>query len=288
MGPVNRGAATLPPVSGLPTSSLGAKGSAASPGAAAPFQYPQPPQGVQTINPALSGGYYNQMAQMMAGPNYQVPHFHFTGTTPGGIGSTPGPANGNGAGNFNPNTGYGPGASGTGALGAYGFGGPGGITGDIGGMGSYAPLVGGGGSYANGSPTSLTLGGGNVTGGNEGGFSLLGSMMGGKLGSLLGPIGSLGGSILGGMSGALSNTTPGGLQKTSVPLPTSTVNLAQPIINPATGMPYGSAYFSTPAGQQAMQENLMQQNQIAALQGQSLGNNNMAQKSFGRGYSYID
>lgn len=254
------------------------------------YNFPQAPAGVMSIPPALSGGYYNQMAQMMAGPNYQMPHFKFTGLNSIAPGAGPGgPPNGNFVGNFNPNTGYGPGPGGPGGLGGYGFGGPGGGMGDIGGMGSYAPMVGGGGSFGNGSfPTNLTLGGGNVTGGNEGGFNFLGSMLGGRLGSLLGPIGSLGGSLLGGMSGALSNTTPGGLPKTSIPLPATTVNLAQPIINPATGMPFGTSFFSTPEGQRQMQGILAQQNNIAGLQGESTGDNNFSQKAFGKGFIYAN
>src|SRR5574337_113604 len=216
------------------------------------YNFQQAPAGVMTIPPALSGGYYNQMAQMMAGPNYQMPHFKFTGL------NAIGPGMGNGSPTNSPfqqSPLSGP-ASGIGTgMGPYAFGGPG--SGDIGGMGSYAPFVGGGGSYANGFPTSLTLGGGNITGGNEGGFSLLGSMMGGKLGSLVGPMGSLGGSMLGGMSGALSNTAPGGLQKTSIPMPIQNINLAQPIINPATGIPYGTAYGETPQGAQALQHEQM-------------------------------
>src|SRR5574337_1816884 len=115
------------------------------------YNFQQAPAGVMTIPPALSGGYYNQMAQMMAGPNYQMPHFKFTGLNSIAPVAGPGrPPNDNFVGNFNPNTGYGPGPGGPGSLGGYGFGGPGGGMGAIGWLGSYGLMVGGGRAYGNG------------------------------------------------------------------------------------------------------------------------------------------
>lgn len=230
------------------------------------YNFPQAPAGVMTIPPALSGGYYNQMAQMMAGPNYQMPHFKFTGLDASGLGG------GNGVGMWNfmngdaspvinqstgPTSGIGTG------MGPYAFGGSG--SGDIGGMGSYAPLVGGGGSFANPSfPASMTLGGGNVTGGyspNNSFGKLIGSMIGGTVAGLPGAIaGGLFGNSLGSGNGGL--LMPNGtilptqnmnLPPTSIPMPTQNIKLAQPIINPVTGMPYGTAYGETPQGARNLQ-----------------------------------
>ena len=227
------------------------------------YNFPQAPAGVMTIPPALSGGYYNQMAQMMAGPNYQMPHFQFTGLSAGGSGmGNGGPPNAP----FQQSPLSGP-ASGIGTgMGPYAFGGSG--SGDIGGMGSYAPFVGGGGSYANGFPTSLTLGGGNITGGytppssSHGLLNVLATIAGGALG---GAPGALGANLLshyfGSSSGTGGLTLPNGttlptqnmhLQPTSIPMPVQNINLAQQIINPATGMPYGTAYGETPQGAQAL------------------------------------
>lgn len=214
------------------------------------YNFQQAPAGVMTIPPALSGGYYNQMAQMMAGPNYQMPHFKFTGLD----------ASGPGMGNGSPTNApfqqqpTGP-ASGIGTgMGPYAFGG--------GGNGQLGGLLAGGGNDG-GFPSNLTLGGGNVTGGyspSNGVGSLIGSMLGGMLG---GPLGAIGGHYFGSQFGSGNGglTMPNGttlptqnmnLPSTSIPMPTQNINLAQQIINPATGMPYGTAYGETPQGAQAL------------------------------------
>ena len=214
------------------------------------YNFPQAPAAVTAISPALSGGYYNQMAQMMAGPNYQMPHFKFTGL------NAIGPGMGNGSPTNAPfqQQPTGP-ASGIGTgMGPYAFGG--------GGNGQLGGLLAGGGNDG-GFPTNLTLGGGNITGGyspSNGVGGIIGSMLGGMFG---GPIGAIGGHYLGSQFGSGNGglTLPNGttlptqnmnLPPTSIPMPTQNINLAQQIINPATGMPYGTAYGETPQGAQAL------------------------------------
>lgn len=225
------------------------------------YTYPQAPAGASQVYAPLSGGYYNQMAQQMAGPGYAMPHFQFSGLNALGAQGAPGGPGNTGPFQGGPGTSGPPSGMGTG-LGPYAFGGSG--NGNLGGMGSYAPFVGNGGSYGNNSfPGSLTLGGGNVTGGYSPSSplgSLIGGMLGGTVGGLPGALlGHVLGNSFGGGTGGL--TLPNGttlptqnmnLPPTSIPMPTQNINLAQPIINPATGMPYGTAYGETPAGQQAL------------------------------------
>lgn len=220
------------------------------------YTYPQAPAGASQVYAPLSGGYYNQMAQQMAGPGYAMPHFQFSGL--------------NALGARGPGTSGPPSGMGTG-LGPYAFGGSGNGNLD-------------GGSYGNNSfPGSLTLGGGNVTGGYSPSSplgSLIGGMLGGTVGGLPGALlGHVLGNSFGGGTGGL--TLPNGttlptqnmnLPPTSIPMPTQNINLAQPIIDPATGMPYGTAYFDTPAGQQALNEEQNFFNQALSSQQEALIN----------------
>lgn len=235
------------------------------------YTYPAAPAGVSQVFPPLSGGYYNQMSQQMAGPNYVAPRFHFTGLNAlGNGGSSPGlPGN-----NLNPisNPSISGPASGIGTgLGQYAFGGSGG-NGIMGGSGSYGNFP---------APTSLNIGGGTVTGGYSP-SSPFGSLLGGMLGgAVAGPAGALLGHFLGNSMGGGTGglTLPNGttlptknmnLQPTSIPMPNQNIKLAQPIINPSTGMPYGTAYFSTPQGAQAQQTEQMFNNQALGYQDQAM------------------
>lgn len=209
------------------------------------YNFQQAPAGVMTIPPALSGGYYNQMAQMMAGPNYQMPHFAFTGLNALNGGQqipSGGPPP-----HQNPQGGY-TNAGGFDNSGSYNFQGLGGNN-DFFGPSNYGGGV-------------MNLGGGQITGGYSPSSNGLGGIVGGMLGgSLAGLPGMLAGRSLGGMfgNGSSTLTLPDGTQlptqnmnlpPTVINLPNQNINLAKPLIYKDTGVPVGTGYWETPQAQQ--------------------------------------
>lgn len=230
-------------------------------------------------NPTLTGGAFNRMAQQSAGPVYTpslLPGVSYPGVT-GGIGGTS--SNGIGPTQQIPPSYSIPGhPSGSnsveGAGTGFSFSNPG-MSANTGG----SVFTGGGqtitGNTNSGGGFSVTPGMGAFAGGMVGG--LPGAIAGGQLAKWFGGSGNqFSGAGIPGYSGPATFNGAKGVQPTNVTIPTTTIKTPAPIINPATGGPYGQAYYSTPVGQLAAFHQAIANGQMQSEAANSLFNKNNA------------
>lgn len=251
------------------------------------------------VNPTLTGGLYNKMAKRAAGPVYMprlLPGMSYPGVgggiysggggaSSGGYGDGGGPASQIPPSYSNPgqpsSPNYNPVQNNASGQGSYDFG-----TNNPGYWNAFNPAIYG--------PTTINSGGQTITGDTStgGGFSvspgmgafiggaalgLPGALAGGQLAKWFGGSGNqFSGDGIKGYTGPATFNGAKNVQPTNVTIPKTKTVVPAPIIDPTTGAPYGTPYYSSPVGQMAAFHQAIANGQMESEAANSLFNKNNA------------